>query len=335
MSELDHWHPVLLARELGAKPVAVTVCGRKLVVFRTRHGVAALDDACPHRAMPLHRGHVEDDRVVCAYHGWRWGADGRGESPGNPRAKPCAAHYDCVERLGAVWVKSPASEAAFPFVDVGGHTLVGTLRARAKAPLELVLDNFIEVEHTPEVHMFLGYTRGTLAAVETQTTVTDDSVRVWNHGPQRALPALVRRMFDIPANAYFIDDWTTRFSPVHTVYEQYFLDGPHGPRAGEALRIAVFFTPVTDRETDLFVLAYTNATRWERPLAAALRLPLVLAMVRLEVMRDCALLAHMADAPLSLRNRALGRFDQALVASRKLLDRVYRKRPDGHLRVVE
>ena len=76
MSELDHWHPVLLSRELRAKPVGVTVCGRKLVVWRTRDGVAALDDACPHRGMPLHRGHLEDDRVVCPYHGWRFGADG-------------------------------------------------------------------------------------------------------------------------------------------------------------------------------------------------------------------------------------------------------------------
>ncbi len=335
MTELDHWHPVLLSRELGSKPRGVKVCGRELVVFRTRHGVAALDDACPHRGFPLHRGRVEGDRVVCAYHGWRWGADGRGESPANPRSKPCAARYDCVERLGLVWVKSPASDAAFPFVDVGGHTLVGTSRARAEAPLELVLDNFIEVEHTPEVHAFLGYPRERIGEVESETTVTDDAVRVWNHGPQRPLPRPVRALFDIPDGAYFVDDWTARFSPVHAVYDQYFLAGPRGPRVSDALRIAVFFTPVTDRSTDLFVLAYTSAARWERPLAAALRLPALMAMVRLEVARDCRLLGALGDAPLSLRNRPLGRFDKALVASRKLLDRVYRGRSEAKLRVVE
>lgn len=335
MSELDHWHPVALSRELGAKPLRATLHGRNLALFRTRDGVGALDDACAHRGYPLHKGRVEGDQLVCPYHGWRWSADGRGASPGTPSAKPCAVAWDCVERLGAVWVKPAGADAAFPYVDVGGHTEIGTTRCRAKAPLEVVLDNFIEVEHTPSVHAFLGYRPGTIAAVDCETTVTDDAVRVFNHGPQRPLPKPLRRVFDIPDDAHFIDDWTTRFSPVHTVYEQYFLAGSHGPRAGEALRIAVFFTPVGPKETDLFVLAYTNATRWESPVSAALRIPLVMALVELEVRRDCALLADMADAPVSLTGRALGRFDKALTASRKRIERIYRGRREGALPVVD
>ena len=334
MAELDHWHPVLLSRELGAKPAGVRVCGEDLVVFRTRHGVGALADRCPHRGFPLHKGRVEDDRVVCPYHGWSWAADGHGKSPANPRAKPCAEAFACVETLGAVWVRRHGSDAAFPRIDVSGHTLVGTAHHKAKAPLELVLDNFIEVEHTPAVHAFLGYPAEKIHEVETEVTVTDDSVRVWNHGPQRALPWAVRRMFGLPKGAYFIDDWTAYFSPVHAVYEQYFLDGPRGARVGDALRIAVFMTPVGAGETDLFVFAYTSRARWESPLRAAVQLPMVLAMVNLEVARDCALLGELSGVPLSLRNRALGRFDKALVASRKCLERVYRGQREGGLRVV-
>lgn len=335
MSELDHWHPVALSSELGAKPLRADVCGQALVLFRAGEGVGALEDACAHRAFPLHRGRVEAGRVVCPYHGWRWDADGCGECPATPRAKPRATAFDCVERHGAVWVRRRGSEAAFPFLDVGGHTPAGTLRQRVKAPLELCLDNFIEVEHTPSVHAFLGYPAARLADVECATTVTDDSVRVWNHGPQRPLPSLVRALFRIPDGAYFIDDWTTRFSPVHSVYEQYFLDGPRGATAGDALRIAVFFTPVSARETDLFVFVYTTATRWEHSARAALQLPLLRALVRLEVWRDSALLAQMKDAPLPLRGRALGRFDKALVASRRLLERIYRGRDECHLPVVD
>lgn len=335
MSELDHWHPVLLSRELTKAPRAVTLCEKRLVVWRTETGVAALDDACAHRGFPLHEGRVVEGRIECPYHGWRWGSDGRGESPGNPRAKPCAARYDCVEALGAVWVKAPGAAAVFPSIDVSGHTRMGTARVRVAAPLELVLDNFIEVEHTPEVHLLLGYTRDDMAKVETATTVTDDSVRVWNHGPQRPLPWAVRRVFEIPEGAYFVDDWTTRFSPVHAVYEQYFLDGPHGARVSDALRIAVFFTPVTARETDLVVMAYTTASAWAQPLLAAIRLPAMMALVRIEVGRDGRLLASMRDAPISLRHRPLGRFDQGLVASRKLLERLYRGRDEKKLPVVE
>ncbi len=326
---LEHWHPVLLSRELGAKPRAVTVCDRELVVWRAEAGVGALDDACAHRGFPLHEGRVVGGCVECPYHGWRWDSEGRGASPGNPRSKPCATRFDAVERHGAVWVRASGSTEAFPFIDVGGHTLIGAARERANAPLEVVLDNFIEVEHTSEVHLLLGYRRDDMARVETETTVADDSVRVWNHGPQRPLPWPVRKLFDIPEGAYFVDDWVTRFSPVHTVYEQYFLDGPHGRRVSDALRIAVFFTPVTDRETDLVVLAYTSASSWERPLLSALRLPSMLALVRIEVGRDRKLLDAMRDAPVALRNRPLGRFDQAPVAARKLIDRIYRKRDAG------
>ncbi len=336
MSELDHWHPVLLSRELSrSKPRAVTVAGRTLAVFRTTHGVAALDDACPHRGFPLHRGTVEHDALVCPYHGWRWSPDGRGVSPGNPRSKPCATAYECVERHGAVWLRRAGADTAFPYLDVGGHTPVGTAHTRVDAPIEVVLDNFIEVEHTGDVHTFLGYERARMAEVESETTVADDSVRVWNRGPQRPLPSPARRAFGIPREALFVDDWTTRFSPVHSVYEQYFVDARTGERAGDALRIAVFFTPVDDRRTDLAVFAYTQVDRSERPLVEALRLPAVMAFVRWEVSRDAKLLAHMADAPISLRHRALGRFDRALVASRKLLDRIYRGRTDAKLRVVE
>ncbi|MFO0646695.1 MAG: Rieske 2Fe-2S domain-containing protein [Polyangiales bacterium] len=335
MKELDHWHPVLLSRELGDRPRAVTLCAQKLVVWRSEAGVAALDDACPHRGFPLSEGRVVGGCVECPYHGWRWDSEGRGESPGNPRSKPCATRYECVERLGAVWVRRAGAETAFPFIDVGGHALMGTARVRASAPLEVVLDNFIEVEHTPEVHMFLGYRRDDMARVDTETTATDDSVRVWNHGPQRPLPWAVRKLFEIPEGAYFVDDWTTRFSPVHSVYEQYFLDGPRGRRVSDALRIAVFFTPITARETDLIVMAYTSASPWAQPLLSALRLPSMMAMVRIEVERDRRLLASMRDAPTSLRHRALGRFDQGLVAARKLLERVYRGRDEKKLPVTE
>jgi phenylpropionate dioxygenase-like ring-hydroxylating dioxygenase large terminal subunit len=325
---IDHWHPVALRHELGKKPLRVTVCGHEIVLFRTTHGVAALDNACPHRGMPLHEGTITDNCLTCPYHGWKWAPDGTGTSPGNPKAKPRATSYDCVESLGAIWVKQHGSTVAFPYTDTSGHTLVGTSHHRAHAPLELVVDNFIEVEHTPSVHLLLGYPQERMNEVETATTVTADSVRVYNHGPQRAVPQALRRVFEIPENPYFVDDWTLRFSPVHAVYDQYFLQGSHGPRKGEALRIAVFFTPVTDRETDLFVFAYTNITRWQQPLWSAVRFPLVMALVKHEVERDCALLARLANSPISLRNRPLGRFDQGLVASRKLIERIYKRSPE-------
>jgi len=235
--------------------------------------------------------------------------------------------WEAVEREGVVWIRRGEGPAPFPAVDVSGHQHVTTFRQRVAAPLALVLDNFIEVEHTPAVHAFLGYTTERLAEVVCTTTVSEDAVRVFNRGPQRVLPWPVRRLFSVPDHADFVDDWTTYFAPVHSVYAQYFVaPGSELPHR-YALRIAVFFTPVGARETDLFVMAYTSAAVWARPLLEAVRLPILAALVRLETTLDARLLGDMTDAPTELRGRALGRFDRALTASRRRLATIYRGEP--------
>jgi vanillate O-demethylase monooxygenase subunit len=324
MAALDHWHPVLLSRELGKKPAAVRLCGRELVVFRTETGVGALTDVCPHRGMRLSEGHVEGGRVVCPYHGWRWAADGRGESPGTATARPCAEAFDAVERDGAVWVKRAGSDAAFPAFDVGGWSPIGRLRRRAKAPLEVVLDNFIEVEHTPSVHALLGYPLERMADVRCEVTADDTSVRVYNEGPQKPLPRALNPLFQLRPGDLFVDDWTTRFSPVHAVYDQYWIDPATRERRPNALRIAVFFVPVTGDETDVVALAYSLRPPWARLGLNALLFGITRAFVAMEIDRDVALVGRLADKSPALKGRSLGRFDKALVLSRKRLETLYR-----------
>ena len=334
MAELDHWHPVLRSEELRKKPVGVRVAGRELVVFRAGAGLGALPDRCPHRAMRLSEGKVEDGKLRCPYHGWRWAPDGRGEVPGSPSFQPCAEHFDTVERLGAIWIKSSTSSAAFPRFDVEGWSAVGRLRHVVEAPLELVLDNFTEVEHTGETHRFLGHDTARMAEVESKTTLEADSIRVTNVGPQRRLPALFYPLLGIPRDALFVDDWTTWFSPVHAVYDQYWLDARTRAPVGDALRIAVFFNPITEARTELFTLAYARGAPWGRLGLNAVMLPITRALVDLEVERDRAMLGRLADKSTSIRGNLLGRFDKALVASRQRIDRIYRGRPGGALPVV-
>ena len=59
MGSMDHWHPVLAAKQLRQKPVGVRLNGRELVLFRSANGrFGALDDCCSHRRMRLSLGHV-------------------------------------------------------------------------------------------------------------------------------------------------------------------------------------------------------------------------------------------------------------------------------------
>src|SRR5688500_1183848 len=87
-----YWHPVALAAAVGDQPVATTLLDEQLVLFRTSEGVSACRDLCIHRGTPLSLGWVEDDGIVCAYHGWRYAADGRCvRIPSLPATRPIPA----------------------------------------------------------------------------------------------------------------------------------------------------------------------------------------------------------------------------------------------------
>src|SRR5581483_7069267 len=110
MAVLDHWHPVLLSRDLRRKPVGIRLAGRDLALFRTKSGkIGALEDYCPHRRMKLSLGSVAGEKLRCLYHGWTFDCQGQGESPGTPKLHACAEAFEAVERHGAVWVKSAQS----------------------------------------------------------------------------------------------------------------------------------------------------------------------------------------------------------------------------------
>jgi len=102
------WYAAETSARLAAQPMAVTLLGEPVVLFRKQDGsVAALEDACPHRKLPLSRGKLRGDHLECGYHGLTF--DGAGtcvRAPGNPEV-PSGARvhsYPCIERYGLIWV---------------------------------------------------------------------------------------------------------------------------------------------------------------------------------------------------------------------------------------
>ena len=78
----DDWHPVAMSAAL--EPGAITsakLLGMELALWRGSDGVVhAWEDRCPHRGTRLSVGRFVGDGIVCAYHGWRFEADGEGAS---------------------------------------------------------------------------------------------------------------------------------------------------------------------------------------------------------------------------------------------------------------
>jgi phenylpropionate dioxygenase-like ring-hydroxylating dioxygenase large terminal subunit len=92
-----------------------------LVLSRDRQGrVFALQDACPHRGMPLSCGHFNDTQIECSYHGWQFDARS-GQCTHIPSLtgdqtlkvdRIYAGSFACEERDDFVWVFIPESRPA-------------------------------------------------------------------------------------------------------------------------------------------------------------------------------------------------------------------------------
>lgn len=94
--------------DIGQTLAARTLLDEELVLFRQKNGaVVALEDACPHRKLPLSRGRLLGDIVECGYHGMQFDCSGNCVAvPSQDRIPPRARvkAYPVVEKWGLVWV---------------------------------------------------------------------------------------------------------------------------------------------------------------------------------------------------------------------------------------
>ncbi|MGG3661076.1 Rieske 2Fe-2S domain-containing protein [Bacillus gobiensis] len=157
----NDWQPAAYSHELTDDPMQVVILGERIVLFRTSKGIQAFKDLCIHRGAELSLGKVENDCIVCPYHGWEYNTEGNcvkipQQPPGRvipPKAK--AVVYSCTEKYGLIWVKLSASENPVPeyveFEDPSFKTVFAnphTLHAAAPR----VVENFLDVSHLAFVH---------------------------------------------------------------------------------------------------------------------------------------------------------------------------------------
>ncbi|MDB5308417.1 MAG: pht3 [Gemmataceae bacterium] len=325
MGMLDHWHPVLRAGELGRKPVAVKVAGQPIAVFRTTSGgLGAVADACPHRRLKLSAGDVAGDRIRCRYHGWTFDTCGNGESPSTPKLSACTTSFDVREEYGLIWVKSRGSDAPFPDVRMPGYLHICTLRHTIPAPLELVVDNFNEIEHSGTVHQTFGYDLDRMHEVKVRFEPTERSVRVVNVGPTKRINPVFGLLLNVRSGDLFHDDWTTYFSPVYSVFDHWWTS-PDGARESMVRwRLYIFFVPVDERTTQVVSVTYAKS-RYPGP-AGCLRLfrRLLSRKIDEEIRADVEMLAHLADFDPGIEGLKLSRFDRVLGLTRERIARLYR-----------
>jgi phenylpropionate dioxygenase-like ring-hydroxylating dioxygenase large terminal subunit len=108
---INFWYPIGLSEQVtGEKPFKTQVFGLPFVAFRDAAGAAhVLSDTCAHRGGSLSAGLVKDGCVVCPYHGWAYGGDGKCAtlpSLGRDNKPPARAKVDAYpvqEKYGLVF----------------------------------------------------------------------------------------------------------------------------------------------------------------------------------------------------------------------------------------
>lgn len=104
----DDWYVAAFADEIGPRLLPRTLLGRAIVMYRSAEGkVVAMEDRCPHRSMPLSAGELQDDHIICAYHGMRFNS--HGDCVQVPSQSSCPASigvrtYATLERGPLVWI---------------------------------------------------------------------------------------------------------------------------------------------------------------------------------------------------------------------------------------
>lgn len=158
------WYCAGWSSEFEDKPIHRKILGEDLVLFRAESGkVAALNNKCPHRFAPMHKGKITGEAIECPYHGLQF--NHHGKCVFNPHGSgkiPEAAKLDSYlieERDGTVWIWMGYPEKADPnqvvdttcmtdpkfFSTKGGYHL-------SKSNYLLVVDNLLDLTHTQYLH---------------------------------------------------------------------------------------------------------------------------------------------------------------------------------------
>lgn len=324
MAVLDHWNAVLLSRELKLKPACIRLDGRLIAVYREADGrLGAVNDVCPHRRMSLSLGRVENNRLTCPYHGWSFNAAGEGESPGTPKLRCQTECYEAREEHGAIWVRGTGRTGGFPAFPTDGYFQLCEHRHIVQAPIEVVMDNFVEMEHTGATHTVFGYDLARMSEVTMDVESNETEVQVTSKGPPKATPWFVRKLMGIGRDAVFHDNWVTRFSPAHNIHEHDWVDPRTGKVGWFRMKIVNLFAPA-DADSTILTLLVFGKSAWPGP-AGGLRLarPFIRRVIEAEVKRDVWMLDHIRDKSRAIEGMKLSRFDKPLGPTRERLKRLY------------
>lgn len=160
---LNAWYAAAWSHEIKHELAKRKLCDKDIVLYRRKNGeVAALEDACWHRLLPLSLGSLDGDNVVCGYHGLAFNPTGRctfmpAQKTINPSA--CVQAYPVIERHRLIWLwlgdpalADPEKMPDFHWNDGTDYVGEGGTYYSLKCDYRLIVDNLMDLTHETYVH---------------------------------------------------------------------------------------------------------------------------------------------------------------------------------------
>ena len=159
------WYVAGWSKNYGRELKAEKYLGENVVIYRKQDGTpVALEDACPHRKLPLSKGALSEDSIICGYHGLTFNDKGQcSDSPTQRGMMPSRAvvkSYPIVDKYRLLWIWMGNPELAdpdtiFPIDNfespTWGYTDGGVMDI--KCNYLWVCDNLLDPSHVAWVHV--------------------------------------------------------------------------------------------------------------------------------------------------------------------------------------
>ena len=266
------WYVIAEVTEITRTPLARTVLGHSVVLFRTEAGaVVALQNRCCHRSFPLSHGRIEGDTIVCGYHGLRYDTSGRCIEIPMQKSVPAAIRvnaYRSVERGPFVWIwmgdEARGQHTPLPHQEWMDHpdwdALWGYLHI--KGSYVHLHENLLDLSHLSFLH---ANTFGTpeYARAPVEMKIEGDDFQVWRH-VECQLPPIYAQPLGWTGARAMRSSGSQFVAPglhVNTGIFRNLDQGGQADTAGPTIRVAQLITPESPRSTHYWTLQARNFAR--------------------------------------------------------------------------
>ena len=255
-----YWLVACRESELGRKPVGVTVLDEPVVLFRTGRGIHALRDVCPHRRVPLSKGWVKEEAIVCPYHGWEFSGEGVCRRVPGLMDDACKKQIRATAlpvrvRDGFVWIKlrgepggneeaeENGTKEPFDLSFLRDPSLYSFIwKVGVKGNLVNAFENLLDGTHTHFVHAGLIRTDSNRQQVSAKLTAFRDHVEIEYSGESKQA-GLISQLLERDRQ---------------TSYGRFFMPGiaqiEYRSRKGLSMLITAVARPVSEAVQDVYAI---------------------------------------------------------------------------------